>query len=97
MPAEAHRFERRLRKRDWRFLAALGCAAVIGTAGGLIATARGSGRVEHPTCVSFDAAGVMGGGTWRFCGADAAAYCAAHASERKTLVEQCARLEPSRK
>ena len=94
MPAEAHRFERRLRKRDWRFLAALGCAAVIGTAGGVIATARGSQTEKPPTCVHFDAAGVMGGGTWRFCGADAVAYCTKHASESRTLAEQCDRLKP---
>ena len=96
MPAEAHRFERRLRRRDWRFLAALGCAAAVGTAGGVIATARGSGDAPRPACVSFEAAGVMGGGTWRFCGADAAAYCAAHAADSRKLAEQCDRLKPGK-
>ncbi len=92
MPSEAHRFERRLRKRDWRFLAALGCAAVLGTAGAAVAATRGSDSAAAPTCVTLDQAGVMGGGTWRYCGADAVAFCAQHASQSQKLAEQCDRL-----
>jgi hypothetical protein len=93
VPAEAQRFERRLGKRDVRFLAALGCAAVAAAIGGVLASAGGSHTATGPTCVTVPAAGVMGGGDWHYCGVDAAAYCRQHASESSSLAEQCDRLE----
>jgi len=92
MPAEASRLERRLGKRDWRFLAALAGAALVATPLAVVASARSSDPAKPSTCVTFAAAGVMGGGTWHLCGARARAYCAAHASESRALADQCDRI-----
>jgi hypothetical protein len=37
----------------------------------------------------------MGGGTWRFCGADAVAFCRQHAAESSSLADRCRRLGAS--
>jgi hypothetical protein len=34
----------------------------------------------------------MGGGTWRFCGADAITFCLQHAAENSSLADRCRRL-----
>jgi hypothetical protein len=39
--------------------------------------------------VTLDQAGVMGGGTWRFCGADAISFCKQHAADDQTLADRC--------
>lgn len=93
MPAEAQRLERRLGKRDVRFLAALGCAAVVATVGGVLVSAGGSHTATGPTCVIVPDAGVMGGGDWHYCGDAAAAYCREHGGESASLDEQCDRLK----
>jgi hypothetical protein len=93
VPAEVQRLERRLGKRDLRFLAALGCAAVVATVGGALASMGDSHTSTAQTCVKVPAAGVMGGGDWRYCNGDAAAYCKQHASESSSLADQCDRLK----
>ncbi|HEX3806556.1 MAG TPA: hypothetical protein VHV52_07230 [Gaiellaceae bacterium] len=92
MPAEVRRFERRLGKRDVRFLAALGSLAIVGTVAGVVGAARGSADASRPTCITFDAAGVMGGGTWRYCGSEAVAFCRVHGAEHR-VAAQCAKLD----
>jgi hypothetical protein len=93
VPAEAHRLQRRIGDRDRRFFAALACAAAIGTGGGAAVVAvHDGGSPAGQRCVSRDAAGVLGGGTWRFCGAQASAYCKAHAQEDTDLSAQCEKL-----
>ena len=91
VPAEAERFTRGL----------------AGATGGLGARrrgrrrrrARGSARsareAQHrrSDCVTLDQAGVMGGGTWRFCGADAVTFCLNHAADDSTLADRCRRLD----
>jgi hypothetical protein len=93
VPAEVQRLERRLRKRDVRFLAALGCAGLVAAVGGALASSGGSHTDTAQTCVTVPAAGVMGGGEWRYCNADAVAYCKQHAAESSSLAEQCDRLK----
>ena len=93
MPAEAQRFERRLGKRDLRFLAALGCAAVVATVGATLASTGGSHTTTGQTCVTVPDAGVMGGGDWHYCNGDAVTYCKLHASDSSSLAEQCDRLK----
>ncbi len=99
MPAEAARFTRRIGRRDRRFLAALGGVAAAGIAFGAGFAAHGSSSTPRGGCVTLDQAGVMGGGTWRFCGADAVTFCLQHAAESKALADRCRRLgtvvEPS--
>jgi hypothetical protein len=91
VPAEAHRLQRRVGDRDRWFFVALACAAAIGTGAGAVAVHGGSSRTAQ-RCVTRDAAGVLGGGTWRFCGEQALAFCRAHASEEPSLAAQCAKL-----
>jgi hypothetical protein len=77
MPAEAVRLKRRIGQRDRRFFAALACAAVIGTPVIVLVGRHDSGRAsrEDATCVEAAHAGVLGGGTYHYCGADAVAFC----------------------
>ena len=99
MPAEAARFTRRIGRRDRRFLAALAGVGAAGIAFGAGFVAHGGASTPRSDCVAFDQAGVMGGGTWRFCGADAVVFCRRHATESRTLADRCRRLgtdlEPS--
>ena len=77
MPAEAVRLTRRIGYRDRRFFAVLACAAVIGTPT-VVLVARHDGVQASPekaTCIEAAHAGVLGGGTYHYCGADAVAFC----------------------
>lgn len=89
MPAEAARFTRRIGRRDRRFLAALAGAGAAGAAVGVLFASHGSAAIPRDDCVTLDQAGVMGGGTWRFCGADAIAFCKQHSSDDQTLADRC--------
>jgi hypothetical protein len=90
MPAEAARFERRLGRRDWRLLGALAAAALVGTPLAIVATARSSDPARPSSCITYAAAGVMGGGAWHLCGARARTFCATHEREA-----QCQTPEPN--
>jgi len=92
VPAEAHRLQRRVGLRDRVFFAALACAAAIGAGVGAIASTHGSRAHAAQGCVTRDAAGITGGGTWRYCGALAVAFCRVHAAEQRSLAAKCARL-----
>ena len=94
MPSEAVRFTRHIGRRDRRFLAALAAAGAAGIAFGAGFVAHG-GSSTRTDCVSLDQAGVMGGGTWRFCGADAVTFCQQHAAESSALADRCRRLGAS--
>jgi hypothetical protein len=89
VPAEAARFTRRIGQRDRRFLAALAGAGAAGAAVGVLFASHGSPAVPRTDCVTLDQAGVMGGGTWRYCGADAISFCKQHAADDNTLAERC--------
>ena len=92
MPAEAARFTRRIGRRDRRFLAALAGAGAAGAALAILIVPHGA-STPRSDCVTLDQAGVMGGGTWRFCGVDAVTFCLNHAAENSTLADRCRRLD----
>jgi hypothetical protein len=69
MPAEASRLRRRVAPRDRRVVVLVATLAAAGVAAGAVLATRPG--PPPPGCVAHDAAGVMGGGTWRVCGAAA--------------------------
>jgi hypothetical protein len=78
--------------RDRRFLAALATLGAVGAAAGALLAGGHGGAPGSARCISYDAAGVLGGGTWHLCGADAAAFCRAHRDESPALAAKCERL-----
>jgi hypothetical protein len=95
VPAEAARLQRRIGDRDRRFFATLALLAAAGTIVAVLLFGYSRGAAGGATtCVAFDQPGVMGGGTWHYCGDRAAAFCRTHASESAQLTATCARLDP---
>jgi hypothetical protein len=92
LPSEAARFQRAVGDRDRRFFAALGLLAAAGSTAGVLLFGHGGTLPAAGGCVSYAQAGVMGGGSWRFCGADAAAFCRQHAGEDRRLDARCRQL-----
>ncbi len=92
MPSEAARLARPLGARDRRFFAALALAAAGGTSVGVLLFGHGGGGASSARCLTYDQAGVLGGGTWHLCGADAATFCKAHAAGDTALAAKCAAL-----
>ena len=91
MPAEAARLSRRLRPRDRRFLAVFACAVVLLVPLGIFLADRGS-NPPAGHCVTELRASIMGGATFRFCGAKADAECARAAATDSSLAAQCRRI-----
>jgi hypothetical protein len=92
MPAEAARLQHRVGARDRRFFAALALLGAAGTTAGVLFFAHGGSGASSSRCLAYDAAGVMGGGTWHVCGSDATAFCRTHAGESRRLDARCAKL-----
>jgi len=92
MPAEAARLTRRIGRRDRRFLAALAGAGAAGTAVAALFVTHGEASTPRSDCVTLDQAGVMGGGTWRFCGVAAITFCRQNAANDSALADRCRRL-----
>jgi hypothetical protein len=92
LPSEVARFSRPVGDRDRRFFAALALLAAVGTTAGVLLFGHGGGTPGSARCLSYDQAGVLGGGTWHLCGSDAAAFCHAHATENPTLASKCEEL-----
>jgi hypothetical protein len=74
MPAEAQRLERRLGRRDRLIIATILTATGITTAASIFVHGNKPQR-GSAMCVTYDDAGVMGGGTWHLCGTDAVRFC----------------------
>lgn len=74
--------------------AALALLAAAGTSAGVLFFGHGGGSAGTSRCVTYDAAGVLGGGTWHVCGSDAVAFCRAHRAESRTLAARCDALQP---
>ena len=90
MPAEASRFTRRLGARDRRFFAALACAGAAAVPAAVLL--QGGKAAPAGTCVSAVRASIMGGATYRWCGAAATARCkVALAAGETDLIGQCRR------
>jgi MFS family permease len=96
VPAEAHRLARRFGRRDRIVIGAAALAGVLGTAGAVAAGGSHAQRADS-RCLVYSEAGAMGGGTWRLCGADAAAFCSHRGGMNSALAAQCARVTARRK
>ena len=94
MPAEAVRLHRPVEGRDKRFLFGLGAAAASLTIAVTIFVGAHGASSPRTDCITFDEAGVMGGGTWHFCGTEAGRFCKTHvASEPAKFAAVCAKLD----
>jgi hypothetical protein len=91
LPSEAARFSRPVGARDRRVFATLALVAACGTVAGVFLFGHGGGA-RASGCLSYDAPGVLGGGTWHLCGPDAVAFCRAHRGESKSLAAKCDQL-----
>jgi hypothetical protein len=89
LPSEAARLSRPVGARDRRFFAGLALLAAAMTCGGVLLFGHGGGNAGAARCLTYDQAGVLGGGTWHLCGADAAAFCRAHAAKDTALAAKC--------
>lgn len=69
--------------------AALALLAAGGTSVGALFFGHGSGSAGASRCVSYDAPGVLGGGTWHVCGAEAVAFCRAHRVTSRMIAARC--------
>ena len=83
MPAEAVRLKRRIGRRDRRFFAALVCAAAVGIPAIVLVGRHGEVQASpgSATCIEAAHAGVLGGGTYHYCGAAAVAFCRRFSAE----------------
>ena len=89
MPAETQRLQRRLHRRDRLVIATVLAATGITIAGALFVSNNGATR-GSAQCVTYDDAGVLGGGTWHLCGTAALRYCRQQPKPRTAA--QCATL-----
>jgi hypothetical protein len=92
VPVEAKRLQRRLTGRDRWFLAVLACAAVVGTPTAAVLLAHSSHPSTGAGCVTTLRASIMGGATYKYCGADVPAACRQFASRDKGLAARCGTL-----
>jgi len=83
MPAEAARLQRRIGRRDRRFFAVLACAAAIAAPAIALAARHDSAPASHvdASCIDVPHAGVLGGGAYHYCGADAIEFCRRFAAD----------------
>jgi hypothetical protein len=91
VPAEAQRLERRLGRRDRLTIATILTVTAIAVAGALFVHDENS-NPSSTQCITYDDAGVMGGGTWNLCGSTAVAFCRQHLANGTGLADKCARL-----
>lgn len=87
MPAESIRFHRRIRPRDRWFVALVACATLVGTPTAVLLSSESSGAGAG--CVTTIRASVMGGATFKYCGADAVAFCRQSGAGDKGTASQC--------
>lgn len=83
MPAEAARLQRRIGRRDRRFFAVLAGAAVIAALAVALAARHETtpGSRSDASCIDAAHAGVLGGGAYHYCGADAVEFCRRFAAD----------------
>lgn len=89
MPAETKRLQRRITPRDRWFVAVLACAALVGTPAAVLLSAHSARPGADAGCVTTVRASIMGGATYKYCGASAVTACRQFASEDKTLAARC--------
>ena len=88
------RLERRIGRRDRAFLAALAGAALLSVPAFVLFGRDGTPPASQTGagCIEAAHAGVLGGGTYRYCGGDAKSFCARFAPAETEIAGKCARL-----
>jgi hypothetical protein len=90
VPAEAIRLQRRLGARDRWFLALLGLALLVGSAGAFaVGRSSSSGASADAGCVSITRASWMGAATFKACGANAVRFCRQSARGDEEVAAKC--------
>jgi hypothetical protein len=92
VPAESERLQRRITGRDRWFLALLALLVLVGTPSAVILLPHGSDPSTDAGCVTTMRASIMGGGTYKYCGANAVAACHRFAVEDEALAARCEEL-----
>lgn len=77
-------------RRDRLVIGVAAVAGVLCTAVTVAVTGPDAQRADS-RCLKYDEAGVMGGGSWRLCGADAVAFCTTRGPKSHELTVQCTR------
>jgi hypothetical protein len=96
VPAEAIRFNWRVGRRDRRFFVALACAAVVGAPAVAFVAHHHTApaAASNASCIDVAHAGVLGGGAYHYCGADATAFCRRFAADA-AVTAKCDQLASS--
>ncbi len=97
MPAESERLQRRITRRDRWFLTLLALLALIGTPSAVLLRSHDSHPSTDAGCVTTIRASIIGGATYKYCGADAVAACRQFATEDKAFAAQCEQLALTRR
>ena len=92
MPVESERLQRRITGRDRWFLALLAALALAGTLSAVLLLPHGSSPSTDARCVTMLRASIMGGATYKFCGANSVTACRTFANEDKALAARCEQL-----
>jgi hypothetical protein len=92
VPAEALRLRRRVERRDRRLIALILTVSTLGAATALTVNEL-TGTAGARDCVSYDEAGVMGGGTWHLCGTNALNFCRERQALDTNTRTQCTALQ----
>jgi len=92
VPAESERLRRRITGRDRWFLALLALLALVGTLGAVLVLPHGSHLSTDDRCVTTMRASIMGGATYKYCGASAVTACQQFANDDKALAARCLEL-----
>jgi hypothetical protein len=97
VPAESERLQRRITGRDRRFLGLLVVSALVGAPSAVFLIPHGSGPSTDANCVTTMRASIMGGATYKYCGANAVTACRQFAAEDKALAARCEQLGLTRR
>ena len=93
MPAETQRLQRRITGRDRWFLVVLASAALVGTPSAVLLSPHGSPPSTDARCVTTIHASIIGGATFKYCGANAVEACRQFTTHDKGLAAQCERID----
>jgi hypothetical protein len=89
VPAETQRLQRRITPRDRWFVAVLACAALVGTPAAVLLSSHDARPGADAGCVTTVRASIMGGATYKYCGARAATACRQFGGDDKRLAARC--------
>jgi hypothetical protein len=92
MPTESRRLRRRITGRDRWFFAVLAAGALVGTPAAIAISLNQSASHASDGCVTTMRASIMGGATYKYCGADVAPACRQFSARDKELAARCVEL-----